>query len=290
MSYASMILGTPGLASYWRLNETVGPMVDQVGGRQSTSITGFTRGVPGAIVGDADRAVMGDPAGLGNILIPDLGLGLITDFTTEGWVWNPRVNDDNNVFLYSNASGSNGGNRIINRRTGAYAGIFLSGVEWVISPSGLSVVSQQWSHWMLTRSGARMTLYRNGVQIGQRVDLPAAAGSSFTAIRLGVDSLGGAGMIDEFAVYTRELTAADAAERNLAGRETPETRRLARMATILEREDGPPRTFRLAAGQGGSVSDRLGRNVSLGAEARGRDLVTRDRTLAAKMADRKSVV
>jgi len=63
-----------------------------------------------------------------------------------------------------------------------------------------------WVHWAVVRSGVSLKVYRNGVEVGSRSDLPAATAA---------DSSGAIGSnyylkgkVDEVAVYNTALTAA----------------------------------------------------------------------------------
>ena len=58
MSYADVIMDTPGLVAYYRLGETSGNWLDSKGGNPLTIFSGpgGVRGVPGLLVGDPDKA------------------------------------------------------------------------------------------------------------------------------------------------------------------------------------------------------------------------------------------
>ena len=59
-----------------------------------------------------------------------------------------------------------------------YASVWLNGTEYVLQPTSGQSNLNTWVHWVLTRQGSVLTLYRDGVQIGQRADLPATAQAS----------------------------------------------------------------------------------------------------------------
>jgi hypothetical protein len=67
-----------------------------------------------------------------------------------------------------------------------------------------------WVHWVLTRSGATLRLYRNGIQVAQRTDLPAAGAADISGW---IGAQGGnayylTGRVDDVAVYNAALTPA----------------------------------------------------------------------------------
>src|SRR2546428_13260566 len=77
-----------------------------------------------------------------------------------------------------------------------------------------------WSYWVLTRQGGTLTLYRDGVQIGQRTDLPATATANITGYI--ADQNNGlyylSGGIDDVAVYASALTRSEERRVGKAGR------------------------------------------------------------------------
>src|SRR5204862_8236251 len=95
--------------------------------------------------------------------------------------------------------------------TAAYAGVTLNGTAYVLQPTSPASDINTWVHFVLTRQGATLTLYRNAVQIGKRTDLPATATANISGY-IG-DEIGGlyylTGGIDEVAVYSNALTPQD---------------------------------------------------------------------------------
>jgi hypothetical protein len=139
-------------------------------------------------------------------------LATMTDFSIEAWTLLAAgaVNNANgNNALY----GANNQVRLLvrpglgNTATDILAGVWLNGSEYSIQPTSTQSNLTTWVHWVLTRSGATLTLYRNGVQVGQRTDLPAAASANVSGW---IGSQGGSayylnGRIDELAIYTAAL-------------------------------------------------------------------------------------
>lgn len=140
-------------------------------------------------------------------------LGTVGDFTIEGWTYLTSCSASNNT-LY----GALGPVRILVRcpptsLATACAGVCLNGTEYVLQPYGGASNQNTWTHWVLTRQGSVLTLYRNGVQIGQRTDLPATAPANLNGA-IGRQANGNyplTGRIDEVALYSSALSGADVA-------------------------------------------------------------------------------
>ena len=148
------------------------------------------------------------------------------DFTIEGWTYLTNASVTNNT-LYGNI----GTVRLLARPgafytpTAAYAGVWLNGTEYVLQPLANtanpieSVNWNSWVYWALTRHGNTLTLYRDGLQIGQRTDLPASAPATLAGA-IGAQGNGNyplTGRIDEVAIYTSALSAAAIANHYTAG-------------------------------------------------------------------------
>src|SRR5207244_2146234 len=100
-----------------------------------------------------------------------------------------------------------------NSSTTAYAGVWLNGTEYVLQPTSTVSNLNSWVHWVLTRQGGTLTLYRNGAQIGQRTGLPASA-PAYVNGYIGVQNNGNyplTGRLDEVALYSSALSSTDVA-------------------------------------------------------------------------------
>jgi hypothetical protein len=202
-SYADRVLAREGLLAYWRLGETSGTTAaDANDGRDGAYEGRVGLGAPGALNGDSDGAA--SFAG-GRVNVPALPGGV--DFTVEGWMRLRQGAATNNT-LFGGARTL----RLMPRPSGFYAGVSLKGVEYKLqgaTPSNLGA----WVHWALVRSGARLTLYRNGVAAASRANLPAAAVASLDAdIGRTGSSYPAKGEIDEVAVYAAALGPAEVEE------------------------------------------------------------------------------
>jgi hypothetical protein len=209
-SYTSLVDGRSSLVAHWRLGETSGTVAADFTGRYNgTYVNGVSLGAVGAIANDPNTAVSFNGT-ISKLTLPSLPSA--TDFSMEGWSYlTSSANANYTVY------GGKGTVRILaragspNSSTAAYAGVWLNGVEYVLQPNSTASNVNTWVHWALTRSGGTLTLYRNGVKIGQRTDLPAAAGVSLSGT-IGMqtgDLYPMAGSIDEVAVYNAALSATD---------------------------------------------------------------------------------
>jgi len=208
-SYRSTVLGQSGLVSYWRLGESSGTTAsDSKGTNNGTYVNGVTLGTAGAIANDPDTAATFSGTNQ-RVSLPSLPAG-VTNFTVEGWTYLTNAASTNNT-LY----GSNGTVRLLARPgtpsapSAAYAGVWLNGTEYTLQPNSPASNVNAWVHWVLTRQGNVLTLYRNGAQIGQRTDLPATATANVSGY---IGAQGGsayflAGGIDDVAVYNSALSA-----------------------------------------------------------------------------------
>ncbi|HEY8300992.1 MAG TPA: N,N-dimethylformamidase beta subunit family domain-containing protein [Jatrophihabitans sp.] len=210
VSYRDLVMGESSLLAYWRLDDSAGKVAtDLKGGFSGQYVNNPTLGAPGALAADPDTCVAFN--GTNNkVSLP--ALPAVTDFTFEGWSYltGAAVNNSNgNNALY----GTNNQVRILTRPgapntgTDVLAGVWLNNTEYTLQPSSAQSDLNTWVHWVLTRGGGTLTLYRNGVQVAQRTDLPASAPANLSGW---IGSQGGSayyfnGRIDEVAVYQAAL-------------------------------------------------------------------------------------
>jgi hypothetical protein len=208
-SYRDTVLAEPAALGYWRLGETGGTTAaDSKGSYSGTYGTGATLGSAGAVANDPDPAVGLNGSTAGKVTLPSLPA--VTDFTVEGWTYLTNATSNNNA-LY-------GGGQTVwllprpgtsSTATAAYASVWLNGTAYVLQPASPASNVNTWVHWVLTRQGATLRLYRNAVLIGQRSDLPPTAAAS---VSVAIGAQGGtnyplAGQVDEVAVYSGALSA-----------------------------------------------------------------------------------
>src|SRR5829696_2008022 len=210
-AYTSVVDGRDSLLDHWRLGESAGTKTLDTTGRYEGTFVDTTGGVQGAVTNDPNPA-MSFNGSTSKVSLPSLGT--VGDFTIEGWTYLTSCSAANNT-LY----GKVGAVRILVRcpppsLATAYAGVWLNGTEYVLQPYGGPSNLYTWVHWVLTRQGSVLTLYRNGVQIGARSDLPASAVATLNGY-IGMQASGNyplTGRIDEVAVYASALSAADVAD------------------------------------------------------------------------------
>lgn len=212
VAYRDLVLNDANLTAYWRVDESSGTVaVDRKGSFNGTYLNGVSLGSPGALANDSDTAASFNGSN-NKVSLP--ALPSMTDFSLEGWtnLSSGAVNNSNgNNALY----GANNQVRLLvrpgagNTATDILAGVWLNGTEYTIQPASTQSNLNTWVHWVLTRSGSVLTLYRNGVQAGQRSDLPAAASANVSGW---IGAQGGNayyfnGRVDEVAVYRAALRA-----------------------------------------------------------------------------------
>ncbi len=211
--YRAVVLGTPGLAGYWRLGEASGRTAgDERGANPGAyAAAGVTLGQPGAPRGDPNTAAAFDgTAGETSASTPALS----TSGTLEGWFhWQAGVA----IMRDHNASPGTGW--ILAYDSGGKIACRAGGTN-LISSTPVSKVRDGWHHFALTRSGEEVRLYLDG----EPLDLPATApGSAASAAPWHVMRNGNAtsqytrGRADEIAVYDQPLTAADIHQRVALG-------------------------------------------------------------------------
>jgi hypothetical protein len=221
-SYYSLITGGPSLLAYWRLGETSGSTAaDTTATYNGTYINQPTLGSPGAIVNDPDTSATFNGTNQ-RVNLP--ALPSATNFTIEGWTYLTNSAVDNNT-LYGNI----GTVRLLARPgtgtylTAAYAGVTLNGTEYALQPTSPASNINTWVYFVLTRQAGTMTLYRNGVQIGQRTDLPATATANLNGSI--ADQANGnyylTGRADDVAIYTSALSASTIASHYQAALQGP---------------------------------------------------------------------
>jgi hypothetical protein len=209
-SYASLVDSRAALVAHWRLGESSGAVAADATGRYAGTYTGgVSLGAPGAIANDPNTAANFDGS-TGRVGVPTLPTA--TAFSVEGWSY-LTATANANYTVY----GAKGTVRILARpgspasSTAAYASVWVGGTEYALQPTSTTSNVNRWVHWVLTRSGSTLTLFRNGVQIGQRTDLPATGTADLNgAIGRQADGLYPmAGRVDEVALYNAALTPAD---------------------------------------------------------------------------------
>ncbi|MEZ5121289.1 MAG: DUF6605 domain-containing protein [Solirubrobacterales bacterium] len=220
--YAEAVLGTSGVADYWRLGEPAGAttLLDQLGAANATTSGGVTLGVPGALSGDSDTAARFDGVnGAGRATVDLSGTSQIT---VEFWLkWNAYANDDRLAMELTSNFNQNAGGFIVDPNAPQNGGTF--GVALGLNGSRNNVFFARpsagaWHHYAFvmdtTAPGATQIIpYVDGVAVPYtKLDSGTGAGN-FANAALNLmsrdgSSLFGAGDLDEVALYRTALSAA----------------------------------------------------------------------------------
>ena len=207
-TYPAQVLAD-GAIAYWRLDETSGNVISQVGGYSGTVSGGITRGVAGPLA-DGNPA-MGFPGAVsGFIEVPATpALALTTAVTIEAWVNVPVANAAGVVFEKT----------IGGSWTTSY-GLYIDGGGWtcrVVSGSFVDALApplveyaNRWVYFVGTVSPTAVKVYIDGVEKATAARSGAiAAGSGVARIgKGGSDVYPMNGLIDEVAIYPTALTPA----------------------------------------------------------------------------------
>lgn len=260
-SYATLVAGRAGRLADWRLGETSGTTaVDLTGRYNGTYQNGPQLGSSGAIARDPDTAVTFNGTNQ-RVTVPTLPSA--GDFSIEGWTYLTNASVENNTVFGGGATA-----RLLARpgtgSTEAYAAVTLGGTAYVLQPSSSASNINTWVYWVLTRQGSTLTLYRNGVALAQRSDLPAATSANLNGYL--ADQKNGknylAGKLDEVAIYTQALSSVDVSNGYVAGVNgvppagSPPA---SSYASVVEAEPGLLGYWRLGDSSGSTATEVRGR-------------------------------
>jgi hypothetical protein len=204
LGYRATVLAD-GPAGYWRLSELSGAAIDETGNEAGGTYTGgVTRGVPGALATDTNAAAAFDGTS-GFVSVPD-GVALHTadSFTYEAWFKRTTVQGTSQRLISKGVGptlgfGTNNKLVLIPGGTGAVA----------VTTSTVAVTDQSWHEVVVTKNGAAVHLYIDGVdRTGPITNFTFASNSTPLVIGRGQTASGYFnGSIDEVAVYGTPLTA-----------------------------------------------------------------------------------
>jgi hypothetical protein len=143
-SYSNLVLGTPGVIGYWRLDEPSGTVAcDSRGANNGSYQSGTTFGQPGALTNDPDTAVASS-----------LNVGDV--FTVEAWIKRGTLSNANNYVIASKQS-----NAWVLWLVDGFLVLRKSGVADVAT-STVAIADTAWHQVVATKNGSTVKLYLDG--------------------------------------------------------------------------------------------------------------------------------
>jgi glucose/arabinose dehydrogenase/PKD repeat protein len=209
-SYRSLVMGTAGLRSYWRLGEAFGTTAaDEKGANPGTFLGGPTLGQPGALSGDSNTAARFDGV---NDEMSAGGPAAGANGTLEGWFyW------EAGVATMRDSTGTGGVGWILAYDSAGKLAYRAAGKS-IVTTRGTATVRNGWHHFALTKSGPSAALYVDGALVHNATGFGStAAAMPWRAMRNGTAAQFSRGRADELAVYDRALTAAEVQQHHQAG-------------------------------------------------------------------------
>lgn len=208
------------LISYWQFSETSGTREDSYGNNDLTETgtggVGYATGIQGNAAdfedGDSDYLYITDAAQTGL----DFGSG---DFSVSFWLKPESVQQgaSSDPRPFGKESATSGNYQYHALYYGNVVGLRSSsnGTSYSQHAPSVTISAGNWYHVVIARSGASSTIYFNGVPKGSgtQVSTFRANAESFT-IGTSAQSCGCTrvdGLIDEFGIWSKVLTSADAA-------------------------------------------------------------------------------
>ena len=222
--YAHAVLETPGLAHYWRLDESTGSAFADLAGGDTASIAGslgaVTLGQAGAITGSSDTAASFD--GLSGTAQAPVNLSETSQVTVEFWLkWNKYENNDALAMEFTSNFNNEPGGFLVDPNASDLGGTFAVGIGKGASRNNVFFARPSagvWHYYAFvldtTAAGAsEITPYVDGQKVAYTKLESGTGGGAFANSTLnfmsrGGTSLFGAGTLDEVALYNQPLSAA----------------------------------------------------------------------------------
>jgi PKD repeat protein len=241
-AYRDAVIGTQGLAAYWRLGELSGSTADDETGSAAGSFSGrYVLGQPGVLgpLGDTSASFDGASGEMASA-----GPPLATDATLEGWF---RWRSGTTVLRDNTSTGGQGW--LLAFATGGNLAYRLGGQGFNTGLPIDSVRDGEWHHIAASKSGVAAALYVDG----EAVHSSSTGAGSQTAVgpwhvmKNGINQVFSGGEADEVALYTRALSASEI-------RDHYDLAKSLAAAPLPSEPDPPPAEPPLAgAGPGGGV-------------------------------------
>jgi YD repeat-containing protein len=223
-SYPNAVLATPGLKSYWRMEELSGPtFADSMGSSPATaSGGGVAFGSPGALAGPTNMSARFD--GVSGSAQANLDLSASTAVTVEFWLkWDAYADNDALALEFTNNFNQNDGGFLVDPNSAD--GTFSVAIGRDASRNTISFTRpspNQWHHYVFVLdttavAATEITPYVDGQTVAYSKNqsgtgAPAFANSTLYLMSRGGAGLFGAGALDEVAIYGGTLSAATVAE------------------------------------------------------------------------------
>jgi Concanavalin A-like lectin/glucanases superfamily len=211
-SYRDTVLGTTGLASYWRLGEQNGTTTaaDETGISPGRYLGGYTLGGPSALAGDSNTSVGFDGVS-GEMTTP--GPALAASGSIEGW-----FNWQSGVALMRDGTSTGSTGWILAYDRSGYLYYRVGGTSFNTGRATASI-RNGWHHFVATKDGSNVAFYIDG----QLVRRSTAAASTAPTMPWHIMRNGGyaqftRGSADEVAAYNVALSPATVQEHYNAGR------------------------------------------------------------------------
>ena len=213
--YAGTILADNPLA-YYRLDDASGSTAvdSSSNGMNATYVGGVQLGQPGALPFDPDTAVTLDGS-TGYVQLPTINNDFTHGFSAEVWVY-PTAVASNATFI--DLGNSSNGDAIILYRSGTSNDlafqVFQGGNSGKVVTASNAITLNQWQYFAVTMdANGNVTLYKNGVVIATGTTYTPRAGIVRADNYLGKNGSSPnnplyAGSLDEAAIYTKQLSAA----------------------------------------------------------------------------------
>jgi RHS repeat-associated protein len=264
-SYSSVVMADSPVA-YWRFGESSGTTAADATGNGNTATynAGVKLGAPGAIGGDSDTSANFD--GIGGYARSDVTINT-SPVTVEAWIYltsYPR--SAATVIGFSDGPGSTTRDKILYvTPEGKLEFYCWDGSTRLTSAPSNALSLYQWHHVAGVYDGTHLLAYVDGKQVGS-----VSASSTFTGYSAhdvfvggGVESVDGSATvdsleagIDDVAIYTHALSAAEVAAHYQAGDPVARPRPATYPATV--ESDYPRAYWRLGESSGTAAADSTG--------------------------------
>ncbi len=218
-NYSPTVMATPGLAHYWRLNETSGTaFADSAGSSPATMVGSPTLGVAGGVPNDADKAARFN--GDSNAASADINLSGTQAITIEFWMkWNSYDTDDDLAMEFTKNFNDIAGGFIVDPDAPQLGGTFGVGVGQGSARNNVFFTRPSagaWHHYafaidLTAPAPQEITPYVDGVPVAYtKLDSGSGGGfanSSLSLMSRATSTLFGNGDLDELAIFERALNA-----------------------------------------------------------------------------------